>query len=198
MTLTLRAGVPQVVRYRASGVPPAVPIDLPAPDTGKGWYMVARGHNVDPPFLSGWLAQGGEAVIGDPLTEAFSYQGLPTQYFDTLALRIGPHGLTTAPLGLVALGKAYPRAKEFPKRKTHYYDHTTGHNIHGGFLKFWRAHGGLSFFGDPLTEELRIHGQTVQYFTGAEFVVDHSVPGGIALLPLGQRMWPTVRKVYGL
>ncbi len=201
ITLTLRAGVPRTVLYRVAGPPPRVPIDLPAPDLGTGWYMIARGHNVAAPFLAPWLSLGGADGIGLPLTEAFAYNGLPTQYFDDVALRIGPHGLTTAPIGVVALGgSARPRAKELPKRIPHVYDRFTGHNIHGFFLDFWRRHGGLRFWGDPLTEEIHEHGRLVQYFSGAEFVLTRTQGSrmDVSLLPLGARMWPSVRHVYGL
>jgi len=199
VTLTLRAGVPRLLRYYATGAPPPTPIDLPAPSLGNGYYFITRGHNVAAPFLAPWQALGGAAGLGVPLTEAFAYHGLPTQYFDDVALRIGPRGPTTAPLGLVALGGSpLPRARELPRRTPHLYDTTTGHNIHGAFLDYWRRTGGQRIWGPPLSEELRENGQTVQYFAGAEFAITPPPHGQVILLPLGRRMWPTVRKVYGL
>jgi hypothetical protein len=196
VTLTLQAGVPQTLAYSSFGAPPPVPIDLPAPYLGTGWYTVARGHNVARPFLAPWLALGGAAGTDLPLTEAFAYHGMLTQYFDDVALRIGPHGLTTAPIGVVALHGALPRANEMVQRGAHVYDRVTGHNIHGAFLAYWRARGGLRFWGRPLSEEMVEHGHLVQYFSGAEFV--RRPHGAAGLLPLGRRMWPVVRSVYGL
>jgi hypothetical protein len=196
VTLTLQAGVPQTLAYRSFGVPPPVPIDLPAPYLSTGWYTVARGHNVARPFLARWLSLGGAVGTNLPLTEAFAYHGMLTQYFDDVALRIGPHGLTTAPIGVVALHGARPRAQKMPQRTARYYDRVTGHNIHGAFLAYWRAHGGLRFWGHPLSEEMVEHGHRVQYFSGAEFVLRRH--GAVGLLPLGRRMWPVVRSVYGL
>jgi hypothetical protein len=196
VTLRLQAGVPQTLAYRSLGAPPPVPIDLPAPYRSTGWYTVARGHNVARPFLAAWLSLGGAAGIDLPLTEAFAYHGTLTQYFDDVALRIGPHGLTTAPIGVVALHGALPRAPKMPQRIARYYDRVTGHNIHGAFLAYWRAHGGLRFWGRPLSEEMVEHGRRVQYFSGAEFVLRPH--GAVGLLPLGRRMWPAVRRVYGL
>lgn len=200
VTLALQAGVTETLSYRAAGAPPPVPVDLPAPALSAGWYVIARGHNVAPPFLGPWLALG-SAMVGLPLTEQFAYHGLPTQYFDDVALRIGPRGLTTAPIGVVALGgAARPRAKELPKRIPHVYDRATGHNIRGFFLDYWRRYGGLRFWGDPLTEEIRERGRLVQYFSGAEFTLarTHGARVDVALLPLGRRMWPAIRSVYGL
>src|SRR2546423_117040 len=196
VSLTLQAGVPQTLAYRSFGAPPPVPIDLPAPYLGTGWYMVARGHNVARPVLAPWLSLAGTAGIGLPLTEAFVYHGMPTQYFDDVALRIGPHDLTTAPIGVVALHGALPRAQRMPQRTARDYDRVTGHNIHGAFLAYWRAHGGLRFWGHPPSAAMVEHGHRVQYFSGAEFVLRPH--GAVGLLPLGRRMWPVVRSVYGL
>lgn len=46
----------------------------------------------------------------------------------------------------------------------------TGHTVQGGFLQFFDAHGGVSIFGYPLTEEfLGDNGVMVQYFQRARF-----------------------------
>jgi len=198
VTLALHAGVVQTLHYQALGAPPPTPVDLPAPDL-SGWYVVERGHNVAAPFLNPWQNLGGADTLGLPVTEAFTYRGLPTQYFDNLALRIGPRGVTTAPLGVVALGgNALPRARELPARTPHVYDTTTGHNLHGAFLDYWRRTGGPRFWGPPISEEMRENGRAVQYVAGGEFTITPPPHGHVILLPLGDRMWPSVRKVYGL
>jgi len=198
VTLALRAGAPLVLVYRPGAATPLAPVDLPAPVLQNGLYEVARGHNVAPPFLAPWRALGGDATAGLPLTEAFTYHGLPTQYFDNVALRIGPNGPTTAPLGLVALGGPLPRARELPAATPHVYDAVSGHNVHGAFLDYWRATGGRRFWGGPLSEEVTVGGRPAQYFTGAVFVMTPPPHGHVALLPLGRRLWPSERLVYGL
>ena len=45
----------------------------------------------------------------------------------------------------------------------------TGHNIFGGFRKFFEANGGVDIFGYPRTEEMTEDGMTVQYFQRARF-----------------------------
>ncbi len=45
----------------------------------------------------------------------------------------------------------------------------TGHNIFGGFRKFFETNGGIDIFGYPRTEELIEDGKTVQYFQRARF-----------------------------
>ena len=39
----------------------------------------------------------------------------------------------------------------------------TGRCMHGIFLGYWQAHGGLDRFGYPVTDELAEGGRTVQY-----------------------------------
>ncbi len=45
----------------------------------------------------------------------------------------------------------------------------TGHHLGYGFLRFWRANGGMMTFGYPLSEEFTENGRTVQYFERAKF-----------------------------
>ena len=45
----------------------------------------------------------------------------------------------------------------------------THHNVCGGFQAYFEAHGGVSIFGYPLTEEFQQNGLTVQYFERARF-----------------------------
>lgn len=199
VTLTLRAGVAQQLRYYAPGAPPPAPVDLPAPVLGEGFYYIARGHNVAAPFLAPWQALGGAGALGLPVTEPFTYRGLPTQYFDDVALRIGPDGPTTAPLGYIALGgDARPRARELPASTPHLYDRTTGHNMHGAFLDYWRRTGDLRFWGPPISEEMQEDGRTVQYVAGGELAITPPPHGRVIALPLARRLWPSVRKVYRL
>lgn len=45
----------------------------------------------------------------------------------------------------------------------------TGHSIDGVFLSYWRANGGTSAFGNPITAELTVNGRIVQYYEYARF-----------------------------
>lgn len=53
----------------------------------------------------------------------------------------------------------------------------TGHNVHGAFLTFYRAHNGTENFGLPLTEAFREQGRLVQYFERACFEYFPEDPG---------------------
>src|SRR5215210_461091 len=45
----------------------------------------------------------------------------------------------------------------------------TGRCMHGIFLGYWQANGGLAQFGFPITDELSEDGRTVQYTERARF-----------------------------
>lgn len=49
------------------------------------------------------------------------------------------------------------------------YFNQTGHNVLGGFRRFFEANGGVDIFGYPRTEEMSEDGKIVQYFQRARF-----------------------------
>lgn len=65
----------------------------------------------------------------------------------------------------------------------------TGHNIHGVFLTFYRAHNGSENFGAPLTEALWEKDRIVQYFERArfEFHPENPEPYRVQLGLLGEQ-----------
>jgi len=202
LTMRLQAGVRVYLNYRvrASG-PPAPPVDLPAPPADDGWYIISTGHTVRPPFLAAWLHFGGVPILGAPLTEPFIYHGLSTQFFGNVALRRSAHGVYLVPLGLVAVGgsplPAQPPLHSKPGGPPQLYVRRTGHTIAAGFLRFYQRTGGAAVWGDPLSDERQENGQTVQYFTNAAFVWDNA-GRNVVLAPLGWRLWPSLRDLYGL
>jgi dienelactone hydrolase len=78
-----------------------------APDRGVGRYFAETGHNLTPPFLDYWQAQGGLPIYGYPVSEAFEERS-PTdgkaylvQYFQRHRLEYHPEN---APANRVLLG----------------------------------------------------------------------------------------------
>jgi len=184
--LHLQAGVWYTLSYKPGGHP-VLPIELPAPPRKDGWYILAAGHNVAPPFLTRWLALGGVPVVGAPFAEPQPATGGSVQYYAAVAMQAHGTSATLLPLGLAERGgKADPRAREMPKKQKHLYFSATGHNLSGVFLQYWQSTGGASVWGVPLTEEFSKEGLTVQYFTNAEFVWNGS---SVSLGPLGARAW---------
>ncbi|CAN5649732.1 L,D-transpeptidase [soil metagenome] len=45
----------------------------------------------------------------------------------------------------------------------------SGQSIDGVFLSYWRANGGVSAFGNPITAEITVSGRIVQYYEYARF-----------------------------
>ncbi len=60
----------------------------------------------------------------------------------------------------------------------------TGHSVRAGNLAYFRAHGGITTLGLPLTQEFIENGQWVQYFSNARLVFDQRVQSSIPT-PLG-------------
>ncbi len=57
----------------------------------------------------------------------------------------------------------------------------TGQTIDGVFLDQWRAGGGVSSYGNPITKELTENGHTVQYYEYARFEYVPEDPDGIVV-----------------
>jgi lipoprotein-anchoring transpeptidase ErfK/SrfK len=155
-------------------------------------YFPATGHFLtdDQGFLSFWSTHDGERLLGFPIAEAGAIEGGAAQYFERgrLEQQIDP----ASGAGVVrtaAVGSEYAQAlrRRFapaPPRKagaTEQVFESTGHTLREPFLSFWRAGGGLEFFGAPISEatwEMTGRGQQeVQYFERARLERDASLAG---------------------
>ncbi len=186
LRIHLQAGLWYTILFPTGGTELALP-GLPAPARSNSWYILDTGHNVPPPFLSRWLALGGVSLVGAPLAEPSPATGGEVQYYESLAMQA--HGSTASllPLGLAEIGgKPDPKAAELPKKIKHLYVKATGHNLQGPFLQFWQSNGGAAVWGQPITEQRKKLGYTVQYFTNAEFVLDGN---SVVLGSVGARAW---------
>jgi spore germination protein len=76
---------------------------------------------------------------------------------------------------IAGIGSPCAAIPAFPSTPTRVYFPQTGHSLSGGFLTYWRAHGGLPIFGYPISEEIHevsptdANPYTVQYFERARF-----------------------------
>lgn len=155
-------------------------------------YFPATGHflNDDQGMLSFWRAHTGERLLGFPITEAIVIEGGALQYFERgrLEQQLDPASGASV-IRTAAVGSEYARAlwRRFapaPPRKTGANEQvfaSTGHTLREPFLSFWRAAGGLEFFGAPISEatwEMTARGQQeVQYFERARLERDTSSAG---------------------
>ena len=70
----------------------------------------------------------------------------------------------------------------------------TGHSVDGVFLDSWRAWGGASSWGYPLTPELQENGHVVQYYDYGRFEYHPEDPNGVVVQfgDLGRQLQPFV------
>ncbi|MBX5444002.1 prenyltransferase/squalene oxidase repeat-containing protein [Sphaerobacter sp.] len=140
-------------------------------------YYAATGHNLCAGFLSYWLAYGGLAVYGYPLTEEFVENGRTVQYFERARFEwypgMAPERFDVL-LGRIGAEQAADRAgspsfapAEPIQRPDCLYFPQTHHNLCGGFNEYWQRYGALSVYGYPISEEIVENGRTVQYFERA-------------------------------
>ena len=176
--------------YVLETVPPAAPRCFPE-----------TGQCVGGRFLDYWQEHGGLALNGYPISDEFvevleDGRSHLVQYFERVRLEYHPENAWPYDVLLGQFGRrlhpADPPAAPLPGAV---YFAETGHNLGGGFLTYWRRHGGLAQFGYPISEEFteRLEdGQeyTVQYFERARFEYhpENPPPYDVLLGLFGQRM----------
>jgi hypothetical protein len=160
---------------------------------GGPLYFPATGHFLtdDQGLLSFWRAHDGERLLGFPIAEATTADtGMTTQYFERGRLEqlldpaSGASIVRTAAVGAEYAQALWRRFAPAPPRKATANEQvfaSTGHTLREPFLSFWRAAGGLEFFGAPISEanwEMTARGQQeVQYFERARLERDASIAG---------------------
>ncbi len=167
-------------------------------DNGAGAQCFPEtGRCLNGRFLAYWLAHGGLAVNGYPLTGEFTEtleDGKPylVQYFERVRLEYHPENAAPYDVLLGQFGRQIHPADPAvePKPQDTFFPQT-GHNLRNGlFRDYWQEHGGLEQFGYPITEVFRERledGQEyeVQYFERARFEF-HSMNKPPYTLLLGQ------------
>jgi hypothetical protein len=155
IAITLRAGERELAPPRTI---------MPIVVEGQGGQVVGEaGYFVPAPLLDAWKQAGAEAGAGDPLMPAVPFAGYTLQCFTRACLQLNGDVVQRLPLGeLVHLGDSglgqAPQvdgaAERFPE---------TGMSLHGPFLDYWRANGGMEVFGPPISAELIRGNLIVQY-----------------------------------
>jgi hypothetical protein len=131
-------------------------------------YFAETGHTVREPFLSTFEEQGGIALFGYPLTDAYENEdGTLVQTFQRAHLQ-----LTTRGVGLAPIGEAL-----------HLGDAASGAGVDPAFREFYRSEGGESFFGLPLGAAREENGVLIQDFQRVRIVRDGL--GQVRLADLG-------------
>ncbi len=171
-------------------VPPTA--ELYTPPAGSVACFAETGRCVSGRFLDYWVANGGLARNGYPLTDERRElledgNEYTVQYFERVRLEYHPENAPPYDVLLGQFGRrivlvgnefvpalAPATAPATPSAGATYFAET-GHNLGGRFRAYWEANGDLAQFGFPITEELvqplpAVGGQyTVQYFERARF-----------------------------
>ncbi len=177
---------------------PLAPQPPPARVDPASRYYTETGHYLSGDFLSYYdNTPKSETLLGLPLTEAFPEQFpggtlYQVQYFERGRLEYHPESAQRIQLGLLASamlkGRTFGPLPTLADTKTRLYFPQTGHTISNGFLNYWKANGGLTTFGYPLSEEMGEDGLTVQYFERARFEYHQDLEGtpyAVQLSPVG-------------
>ena len=149
------------------GTAPVYATYRPSPDGLR--YFAETGRTLSGAFLAEWLASGGVAGLGLPLSEPVPQADHWVQYFERGRLefdgatRLGLTGLELAgrypaealarrcgPPGPGRLVPLPPCPPDTPTRRSF---PQTGHTLANGMLAYWDANGGLRRFGLPLSAE---------------------------------------------
>lgn len=136
-------------------------------------YFDESGHSVRGVFLEFFEDNGGVAIFGYPITEAFERQdGWLVQYFQRACFEwdmdSSAQYVQLMPLGLALRDPAPPKPSKMFSVAERYFPET-GQAVGWEFLDFYEAKGGRAIFGIPITGLLIEDGRTVQYFENARF-----------------------------
>lgn len=162
-------------RLRQVGVGVAIALVLAAAAIGTAQepvrYFDESGHNVSGAFLEFFDANGGIAIFGYPITEAFEDDaGQIVQYFQRARFEWDAAAETVrlGDLGLELRAPDPPQPPEAFSAAERYFPET-GHAIGWEFRAFYEANGDRAIFGLPITDLLIEDDVVVQYFERARF-----------------------------
>lgn len=134
-------------------------------------YFSETGHTLSYGFLEYWLNHKGMQLFGFPISEETTEDGRTVQYFERARLEYWPENKQPYTVLVGDLGRqlytAGPAAPAGPSTNGHRYFADTGHWVHGLFLDYWKANGGLIMFGYPITEQQDQNGILIQVFERA-------------------------------
>jgi hypothetical protein len=139
-------------------------------------HFSETGRTVREPFLSAYHDFGGLAVLGYPISEAFTDErGTSIQYFQNVRLEQTPQGIQLGTLGNeLGLARAPGDVEEIPGTLFP----ETGHVLASAFSTYYGAHGGEAVFGLPISPARTEGDLLVQDFERVRLVLDTDMPSG--------------------
>ena len=131
-------------------------------------YFPETGHYVKGAFLQFYnAAKDPKLVYGYPITEAITARdGKTVQYFQRARFELSSNRVQLTPLGTLL----YKSQNPLPVNNSNgCEEYPTGYKVCFTFLDFYKANGGPSQFGNPISPFESADGLIVQYFEGARF-----------------------------
>ena len=153
-----------------------------APLAAPSRFVEETGHNLGGPFQVFYDANGGLAIFGNPITEQLTEDGLIVQYFERARLELHPDGaMTLARLGaLLTEGRTdMPFQKPTAVPPDRVLVPESGHSMGGVLRTFWEQEGGITLFGNPISEEF------IEQVDGTPMLVQYFERVRLEYLPIG-------------
>jgi hypothetical protein len=174
-----------------TGAPLAIGPDGAPIDAAAGLYFDESGNLIDPATgmaitydANGQPVSQGQAAAPDETIEGSETATAPEEDV--------PELVTTPWLAPPPSGPPPGYANWAPPSTV--YIPETGHSVDGVFLDSWRAWGGASSWGFPLTAEFQENGHIVQYYDYGRFEYHPDDPNGVVVQfgDLGRQLQPFV------
>jgi hypothetical protein len=174
-----------------SGAPLAIGPDGAPIDAAAGLYFDEAGNLIDPATgmavtydANGQLVTQEQAAAPDGTIDGSETSAAPEEAV--------PELVTTPWLAPPPSGPPPGYANWAPPRTV--FIPETGHSVDGVFLDSWRAWGGASSWGFPLTAEFQENGRIVQYYDYGRFEYHPDDPNGTVVQfgDLGRQLQPFV------
>ncbi len=150
-------------------------------------YFPKTGHWVTGPFLEKYRSvKNPEELFGDPITDAFQdeFYGFTVQYFEKVRFEYHPEEIPDLQVRISPLGSFLYRPGPvlpvtFNRPACEFYPNVSpGYYVCFDFLTFFKANGGVSQFGYPISNFETQDGWIVQYFQKARFEWHPKNPAG--------------------
>jgi len=168
------------------------------PQPASEFISAQTGFTVVEPFYAYFVAGGGEARYGAPITNQYYDQnlGLMVQYFEKVRMEFHPGNPPEFQVLLGLLGEEMNKRQlpipvsqiPAPNDPNCRYYRETGHTVCHKFLEYYDQNGGLNMFGYPITEFVVEGNRIVQYFQRArmEWHPERPIGQRVQLADLGE------------
>lgn len=160
-------------------------------------FFDQTGQTLGGPFYDAWLAQGGLAQTGEPVSPLHQLDGQWVQWFQYARFEVATPDFNaanvadvrSAPLGravadAMGLTRSHPAFQPFTGRvgaNVRWF--ATGHTLSNAFLDTYRQSGMSQRLGSPISQEFSVNGTVYQFFERG--ALSWTSDYGVDFVPLG-------------